>query len=287
MAYTGQLPKDMIITEPTIGTARVNELDDAIRQVKSAMLYGYDNTVFGSGNAAIATGVASYVRTGAGTAYITLPQISTVAGASVQRKIRIFNDTSTSGSGGSLTVSAYAGDTIATLVDLWQNESVVLIATTTDNDWKPSKLKQEHTLSTEDTANLATALGYATSASAAALAAAVASAAALDSAAWNVTAITMSSTTVGSAATALPSGILTEIFASTYSGGGGGNSNHVYIERYVNGAWRIMATASADEYVSAETFVGSAVHSDGTNVKAIHVGSASSRSNWVIYKIKI
>ena len=145
MAYTGQLPKDMIITEPTIGTARVNELDDAIRQVKSAMFYGYDNTVFGSGNAAIATGVASYVRTGAGTAYITLPQISIVAGAAAQRKITIFNDTSTSGSGGSLTVSAYAGDTIATLVDLWQNESVVLIATTTDNEWKvQSNISAEH-----------------------------------------------------------------------------------------------------------------------------------------------
>ena len=283
MAYTGQLPKDMIITEPTIGTARVNELDDAIRQIKAAMFYGYDNTVFGSGNATIASGVATYIRTGAGTAYLTLPQISTVAGSTSNRKIKIWNNSTTSGSAGELTVSAYAGNTISFPVSLWQNESVEVVVTTVDNDWKPSKLKQEHTLSTEDTANLATALGYAQSASAAA----VASAVVLDSAAWNVTAITMSSTTVGSAATSLPSGILTEIYAATYSSLGGGNSNHVYIERYVNGAWRIMATASADEYVSAETFVGSAVHSDGTNVKAIHVGSASSRVNTVIYKIKI
>ena len=283
MAYTGQLPKDMIITEPTIGTARVNELDDAIRQVKSAMFYGYDNTVFGSGNATIASGVATYIRTGDGTAYLTLPQISTVAGSTSNRKIKIWNNSTTPGSAGELTVSAYAGNTISFPVSLWQNESVEVVVTTVDNDWKPSKLKQEHTLSTEDTANLATALGYAQSASAAA----VASAAALDSAAWNVTAITMSSTTVGSAATALPSGILTEIYASTYSSLGGGNSNHVYIERYVNGAWRIMATASADEYVTAETFVGSAVHSDGTNVKVIHVGATTGRQNTVIYKVKI
>ena len=287
MAYTGQLPKDMIITEPTIGTARVNELDDAIRQVKSAMFYGYDNTVFGSGNAVIASGVATYIRTGAGTAYLTLPQISTVAGSTSNRKIKIWNNSTTPGSAGELTVSAYAGNTISFPVSLWQNESVEVVVTTVDNDWKPSKLKQEHTLSTEDTANLATALatalGYAQSASAAA----VASAAALDSAAWNVTAVVTSSTTVGSATTSLPSGILTEIFAYTYSNFGGGNSNHVYIEKYVNGAWRIMATASADEYVSAETFVGSVVHSDGTNVKAIHVGSALSRINGVVYKIKI
>jgi len=283
MAYTGQLPKDMIITEPTIGTARVNELDDAIRQIKAAMLYGYDNTVFGSGNAAIATGVASYVRTGAGTAYITLPQISTVAGASVQRKIRIFNDTSTSGSGGSLTVSAYAGDTIATLVDLWQNESVVLIATTTDNEWKPTKLKQEHTLSADDIASLATALGYATSASAAA----VAAAAALDSAAWNVTAVVMSSTTVGSAVTSLPSGILTEILGQTYSGGGGAVSNHIYIQKNINGVWWTIAVATADEFVAAQTVYAGVLHSDGTNVKAIHVGATSTRQNIILYKIKI
>ena len=136
MAYTGFLPKDSIITEPQVGTARVNELDDAIRQIKSILLYGYENTVFASGNTAIASGIASYVRTGSGTAYLTLPQISAVAGSAVPRTITIFNDTSTSGSGGSLVVSAYAGDTISTLVDLWQNESVTLVGTTVDNEWK-------------------------------------------------------------------------------------------------------------------------------------------------------
>lgn len=139
MAYTGNLPKGLDTSEPAIGTAKVNELDDAIRQIKRALLYSNSAILVSGGSFVIPDDMAVVSYSGSGTGTLTLPTIANVADTvnsiDVTKMYVISNNTSTTGSGGVVTVEAGGSDTLNRLVSLWQHESVIVIANAGTSEW--------------------------------------------------------------------------------------------------------------------------------------------------------
>jgi hypothetical protein len=130
MAYTGNNPKDMTLTEPTVGTAKVSELDDAIRQVKSAVVYSDSAFAVKTANHTLTDTDHVIIVNSSSARTMTLPSISSVASSGVTRKYIIYNLGTAN-----VTVASSGGDSSPSVASLAQYESCLYVAYSANSSW--------------------------------------------------------------------------------------------------------------------------------------------------------
>lgn len=124
MSYSGNNPKDITITDPPIATAIVSDLDDAERQGRRAMIYGFAAvTTIAAATYTVLDTDHLIICTASGPT-ITLPLIANISTTSVAREFIVANNHASA----SLTITPTSPNTcpIATLL---AGERVIFFAT--------------------------------------------------------------------------------------------------------------------------------------------------------------